>query len=122
MCTANPGVDHNIMSFYNCTDLMIDEQKTRSRATIKETSLVNSNGCLPLYQNFATPFSACHTNVISTNVAGINSVELNGITFTSFSSANDGGNIDNTSNYSNYFEIDVAVATTLNVVVFPVSF
>ena len=125
-CTTNPWVDNNtinnIMSYYNCTDLMTDDQKTRSRAAMEGTSLVNSKGSLPLDPNFVAPVAVCNTNVTSTNAAGITSVELNSLTLSSFSSASDGGNIDKTSNCSNYFEIDIAATNTLNVGMFPNNF
>jgi hypothetical protein len=125
-CTANPWVDNNtvnnVMSYYNCTDLMTNDQKTRSRAVMEGTLLVNSNGSVPLDPNYAAPVLACNTNATATNSAGITSVELNGVIFSSFSSDFDGGNIDNTSNCSNYFEIDVANTNILNVGMFPVNF
>lgn len=125
-CTANPWVDNNtinnIMSYYRCTDLMTNDQRARARAAMEGTSLVNSNGSLPIDPSYDPPVLVCNTNATSTNGAGITSVELNGTTFSSFSSASDGGNIDNTLNCSNYFEIDVADTNTINVGMFPVNF
>ncbi|WP_456437758.1 T9SS type A sorting domain-containing protein [Psychroserpens sp.] len=125
-CTGNPWVDdntiNNIMSYYWCADLMTNDQKTRVRAAMEGTSLVNSKGSLPVDPGYAAPVAVCNTNSTSANNSGIVSVELNGVSFTSFSSASDGGNIDDSGNCSNYFEIDTAIANTLNVGVFTVNF
>jgi hypothetical protein len=121
-CTANPWVDsntiNNIMSYYNCTDLMTNDQKTRSRAAMEGTSLVNSKGALVPDANYTAPVATCSPNAVSTDVSGIISVALNGLTFSSFSSAADGGNIEKSANCVNYFEIDAEVNNTLNVGVF----
>ena len=123
---GNPWVDsntiNNIMSYYWCADLMTNDQKTRVRAAMEGTSLVNSRASEPVDVTYAAPVAVCNTNSTSTNSSGIVSVELNGVEFTSFSSASDGGNIDDSANCSNYFEIDTAIANTLNVGVFTVNF
>ncbi len=124
-CTGSPWVDdntiNNIMSYYWCTDLMTNDQKTRARAAMEGTALANSKGDEPADLTYAAPVATCSPNATSTNNSGITSVELNGVSFTSFSSASDGGNIDNSANCSNYFEIDATVSNTLNVGMFPVN-
>lgn len=117
----NNNTINNIMSYYNCTDRMTANQKTRARAAMEGTSIVKSRGSNEPDSNYAAPTAVCATNSTSTNSAGIISVELNNITFTSFSSASDGGNIDKSANCSNYFEIDVSEVNTLNVGMFTVN-
>ncbi|WP_323788934.1 zinc-dependent metalloprotease [Psychroserpens sp.] len=119
-CTSNPWVDdntiNNIMSYYWCTDLMTNDQKTRVRAAMEGTSLVNSKGSQPVDPSYAAPVAVCSTNSpAANNFAGIYSVELNGVTFSSSTTGIDGGNIDNSGNCSNYFEIDASISNTLNV-------
>ncbi|NRA91432.1 MAG: T9SS type A sorting domain-containing protein [Psychroserpens sp.] len=119
-CTGNPWVDdltiNNIMGYYWCTDLMSDDQKTRVRAAMEGTSLVNSLGGEAPDPSYAPPVAACTTNTASANnFAGIFSVELNGNTFTSSTTGIDGGNLDYSGNCSNYFQIDTSVSNTLNV-------
>ena len=125
-CTGSPWVDNNtinnIMSYYWCTDLMTNDQKTRVRAAMEGTSLVNSKGDEPVDPNYNPPVSVCSNNATSTFSAGIVGVELNGVSFTSFSSGSDGGNIDNSANCSNYFEIDASTTNTVNVSMFPNNF
>ncbi len=125
-CTGSPWVDdntiNNIMSYYSCTDLMTDDQKTRARAAMEGTAIANSKGEEPTDPTYAAPVSVCNNNATSTNNAGILEVELNGVSFTSFSSASDGGNIDNSGNCSNFFEIDASVSNTVNVSMFNVNF
>ena len=120
--SGNPWADNNtinnIMSYYWCTDLMTSDQKTRVRAAMEGTSLVNSKGADPVDLTYVAPVSACSNNTTSTFSAGIVGVELNGVSFTSFSSGSDGGNIDLSGNCSNYFEIDATIANTLNVTMF----
>ncbi|WP_431134210.1 GEVED domain-containing protein [Psychroserpens mesophilus] len=124
-CTGSPWVDNNtinnIMSYYSCTDLMTNDQKTRVRAAMEGTSIVNSNASQPLDITYAAPVTACSINTATTinnHYAGIINVELNGNSFSSFSSFSDGGNIDDSGNCSNFFEIDASVTHTLNVTMF----
>ncbi|MFK7782072.1 GEVED domain-containing protein [Psychroserpens sp.] len=117
---GNPWADNNtinnIMSYYSCTDLMTNDQKTRARAAMEGTALANSKGDEPVDPLYAAPVVACTTNSpAANNFAGIFSVELNGNTFNSFTTGSDGGNLDFSSNCSNYFEIDASVSNTLNV-------
>lgn len=125
-CTASPWADNNtinnIMSYYDCTDRLTNDQKIRVRAAMEESSLVNSKGSQPIDLSYFSPVSVCSNNSTSSNSDGIISVELNGVSFTSFSSASDGGNIDNSANCSNYFEIDATTNNTLNVGMFPVNY
>ncbi|WP_178988453.1 zinc-dependent metalloprotease [Winogradskyella schleiferi] len=125
-CTGNPWINNNtinnIMSYYSCADRLTNDQKTRVRAAMEGTSLANSKGSQPLDPTYVAPVAVCSNNTTSTNSAGIISVELNGVSFTSYSSASDGGNIDNSSNCSNYFEIDASLTNTLNVGMFPVNY
>jgi len=123
--SGNPWVDNNtinnIMSYYWCTDLMTSDQKTRVRAAMEGTSLVNSKGSLPADPAYAAPVSACTINTasnLSSGYAGITNVELNGNSFSSSSSASDGGNIDSSGNCSNFFEIDASITNTLNVTMY----
>ena len=119
-CTGNPWVDNNtinnIMSYYSCIDRLTNDQKTRARAAMEGTSLVNSKGADPVDPTYAAPSSVCATNSpAANNFAGIFSVELNGVTFSSSTTGIDGGNLDFSGNCSNYFQIDTAVSNTLNV-------
>ncbi|WP_460218902.1 GEVED domain-containing protein [Psychroserpens sp. MEBiC05023] len=119
-CTGNPWVDdntiYNIMSYYSCTDRLTEDQKTRTRAAMEGTSLVNSKGSLPVDPSFTAPTGVCATNSAGlNNFAGIFGVELNGVTFGSSTTGIDGGNIDVSGNCSNYFEIDASVPNELNV-------
>ncbi|MEY8849031.1 T9SS type A sorting domain-containing protein [Psychroserpens sp. XS_ASV72] len=123
-CTGSAWVDdntiNNIMSYYWCTDLLTNDQKTRVRAAMEGTSISNSKGGDPVDPTFAAPVAACTTNTAaSNNFAGIFSVELNGVTFGSSTNGVDGGNIDLTGNCSNYFEIDASISNTLNIGVGP---
>lgn len=125
-CSNSNWIDNNtinnIMSYYNCTDRLTADQKTRVRAAMEGTAIVSSKGANVPDPSYTAPVAACSTNATSTNAAGITSVALNDVTFTSFSSASDGGNIDNTVSCSNYFEIDASVANTLEVGMFTVNF
>ncbi|EDP70902.1 hypothetical protein FBALC1_09083 [Flavobacteriales bacterium ALC-1] len=120
-CTGNPWVDNNtinnIMSYYYCADRLTNDQKTRARAAMEGTSLVNSKGATPIDISYAAPTSVCSVNAATnlTNSAGIVNVELNGVTFNSNTTGGDGGNIDNSMNCNNYFEIDTAVSNTINI-------
>ena len=112
----------NYMSYFSCADRLTSDQKTRVRAALLGTSIVSSKGATAPDPGYAAPVAVCNTNTVTTNNAGIISVELNGVTFSSFSSLSDGGNIDNSANCSNYFEIDASVANTINVGMFTVNF
>ncbi|MCT4629181.1 zinc-dependent metalloprotease [Winogradskyella sp.] len=118
-CTGNPWVDdntiNNIMSYYSCIDRLTNDQYTRVRAAMEGTSIVNSKGGEDPDLSHVAPSAVCSTNSVMTLNAGIVSVELNGTTFNSSVSANDGGNIDKSGNCSGYFEIDADVSNTLNV-------
>ena len=105
----------NIMSYYRCTDRMTADQKTRVRAVMEGSSIVNSKGSQQLNQPFVAPNAVCSTNSVSTWTSGILGVTLNGVTMTSSYSAGDDGNIDETSNCLNYFEIDGSVSYDLEV-------
>lgn len=124
--SGNPWADNNtinnIMSYYSCTDLMTNDQKTRVRAAMEGTAIANSKGDEAVDPTYAAPVAVCSNNATSTNSAGILGVELNGVSFTSFSSASDGGNIDDSDNCSNYFQIDATVSNTVNVTMFPSNF
>ena len=117
--TANWQDDNtinNIMSYYSCTDKMTNDQKTRVRAAMEGTLIVNSKGSLAPDLSYAAPMAVCSTNSSApNNYAGILSVELNGVTFISSSTEYDGGNIDNSGSCTDYFEIDASVANTLSV-------
>ncbi|MDC0177609.1 zinc-dependent metalloprotease [Polaribacter sp.] len=118
-CTSanweNDNTKKNIMSYYRCTDRMTADQKTRVRAVMEGSSIVNSKGSQQLNQLFVAPNAVCSTNSVSTWSSGILGVTLNGVTMTSSYSAGDDGNIDETSNCVNYFEIDGAVSYDLEV-------
>ncbi|MCO6498848.1 MAG: T9SS type A sorting domain-containing protein [Vicingus serpentipes] len=113
---------NNYMSYFSCADRLTDDQKTRVRAALLNTSIVSSKGAIAPDPGYSAPVAVCNTNTVTTNNAGIISVELNGVTFSSFSSLSDGGNIDNSANCSNYFEIDASVSNTINVGMFTVNF
>jgi len=122
--SGNPWADNNtinnIMSYYWCTDLMTNDQKTRVRTAMEGTSLVNSKGDEPVDPTYMAPVAACTTNTsASNNFAGITNVELNGVSFSSSVRGFDGGNLDFSGNCSNYFEIDATITNTLNVEVGP---
>ncbi len=117
-CTGNPWVDNktinNIMSYYRCSDVLTEDQRTRARAFMEGTSIVSSDGSEPLDPKYIQPTTVCSTNTTSSYSSGILSVELNGNTINSSDSARDGGNIDKT-DCSSSFEIDTAISNILNV-------
>ncbi len=124
-CTGNPWVDNNtinnIMSYYYCADRLTDNQRTRVRAAMEGTSLVNSKGSIASDPGYVAPISVCNINTASNTAAhyaGIVNVELNGNSFSSFSTLSDGGNTDVSGNCSNYFEIDADESNILNVTMF----
>ncbi|NRD20088.1 T9SS type A sorting domain-containing protein [Winogradskyella eckloniae] len=117
-CTGLPWVDNNtinnIMGYYSCSDRLTNDQKTRARAIMEGTPIVNSTGAEPLDPNYIEPTAACSVNSSPSVYSGILSVELNGNTEASSHSQNDGGNIDLAA-CSNSFIIDTSVSNTLNV-------
>jgi len=122
-CTGNPWIDNNtinnIMSYYNCADLLTNDQKTRARAAMESTLIVTeSKGAIAPDPTYAPPTAVCNINTATnlTNSAGIVSVELNGITVNSNTTGGDGGNIDYSAiDCSDYFEIDTSMSNTINV-------
>jgi PKD repeat protein len=113
---------NNYMSYFNCTDRLTNNQKTRVTAAMTGTSIVASKGAIIPDPSYAAPVAVCNTNTVTTNNSGITSVELNGTTYTSFSSSSDGGNIDRSANCSGFFEIDATVSNTINVGMYTVNF
>ena len=116
---------NNIMSYYNCTDRLTADQKTRARAAMENTSIVSSKGAEIPDVNYAAPVAVCSTSTATnqtSNYAGILNVELNGVNFESSSTRADSGNIDNSSNCSNFFEIDATTTNTLNVTMYTNNF
>jgi hypothetical protein len=117
-CTGNLWIDNktinNIMSYYRCSDVLTEDQRTRVRAVMEGTSIVSSNGSEPFDPGYIQPTAVCMTNTVSSYASGILSVELNGNTINSSDSARDGGNIDKT-DCSSSFEIDATISNTLNV-------
>lgn len=118
-CTSenweNDNTKKNIMSYYRCTDRMTADQKTRMRAAMEGTSIVNSKGSQQPNDPFVTPNAVCSTNSNSSRQSGILGVTLNGVTMTSGYPDDDDGNIDKASNCVNYFEIDSSVSYDLEV-------
>ncbi|WP_179019500.1 zinc-dependent metalloprotease [Winogradskyella forsetii] len=118
-CTGSPWVDNNtinnIMSYYNCADRLTNDQKTRVRAAMEDTAIVNSKGHLAPIIGFTAPNAVCTTNTVLTYFAGIVSVELNGVSAISSVSAIDGGNLDKSGGCTHPFEIDTSVSNTLNI-------
>ncbi|ARV06840.1 hypothetical protein BTO04_09150 [Polaribacter sp. SA4-10] len=112
---------NNIMSYYKCTDRMTADQKTRVRAAMEGTSIVNSKAGIVPDPTYVAPVSVCTTNTSTYDggsVAGILSVALNNVTFSSSSTYNDNGNIDKSANANNYFEINTENTNTINVGMF----
>ncbi|MDN3493769.1 M43 family zinc metalloprotease [Winogradskyella bathintestinalis] len=124
-CTLSPWVDNNtrnnIMSYYNCADRLTNDQKTRARAAMEETSIINSKGGIAPDPTYAAPVAACANNATSSNYSGITNVELNGVNYGSWTSASDGGNLDLTGDCKLYFEIDSDTSNTLNTTVLSVN-
>lgn len=124
-CTGSAWVDNNtinnIMSYYNCSDRLTNDQKTRVRAVMETATISNSKGAIAPDPSYAAPTSVCATNSTSTNNSGITSVTINGKTYTSFSSASDGGNIDNSGSCSGFFEIDASNSYNIDVGMFSVN-
>jgi hypothetical protein len=111
----------NLMSYYSCTDRMTADQKTRVRAAMEGTSIVNSKAGIVPDPTYVAPVSVCTTNTSTYDggsVAGILSVALNNVTFSSSSTYNDNGNIDKSANANNYFEINTENTNTINVGMF----
>ncbi|MCB0400320.1 MAG: zinc-dependent metalloprotease [Winogradskyella sp.] len=119
-CTGSPWVDNNtinnVMSYYFCTDRLTEDQKTRSRAAMTGTKIIDSKGDEAPESGFVAPTAVCSANSpAGTNLAGILSVELNATTFISSTTDNDGGNIDKSINCSGLFNIDTDNPYTMNV-------
>ncbi|APY07121.1 hypothetical protein BWZ20_01850 [Winogradskyella sp. J14-2] len=119
-CTGSPWVDNNtinnVMSYYFCTDRLTEDQKTRARAAINGSRIVDSKGDQEPELGFIAPASTCSPNSpAGTNLAGILSVELNSTTFISSTTDNDGGNLDRSVNCSGLFNIDTDNPYTINV-------
>lgn len=96
-CTSSAWVDNNtinnVMSYYSCTDRLTNDQKTRARAAMQNTAIVNSKGNIAPDSSYGAPVAVCSTNSVTTWASGITSVQLNGVTFNSSSSSADGGNV-----------------------------
>lgn len=119
-CTGNPWVDNNtinnVMSYYYCTDRLTEDQKTRSRAAMTDTAIIESKGGEAPVTGFVAPSAVCSANSPASNdVAGILSVELNSTTFTSSTTNGDGGNLDRSVNCSGLFSINSDNPYTMNV-------
>ena len=119
-CTGNPWVDNNtinnVMSYYFCTDRLTEDQKTRARAAMTGTRIVDSKGEEAPESGFIAPTAVCSPNSpAGTNLAGILSVELNSTTLISSTTDNDGGNLDRSVNCSGLFNIDTDNPYTMNV-------
>jgi len=119
-CTGNPWVDNNtinnVMSYYYCTDRLTEDQKTRSRAAMTDTAIIESKGSEAPVTGFVAPSAVCSANSPASNdVAGILSVELNSTTFTSSTTNGDGGNLDRSVNCSGLFSINSDNPYTMNV-------
>ena len=115
----------NLMSYYNCTDRMTADQKTRVRAAMEATSIVSSKGGIVPDPTYVAPVTAeCSTNTgnLQNNASGILSVTLNDVTFSSSGTANDNGNIDRSASPNNYFEINTENTNTINVGVYSSNF
>jgi hypothetical protein len=121
-CTSANWVDDNtkknFMNYYGCKDRMTANQRTRVRAAMEGTSIVNSKAGIVPDPTYVAPKAVCFTNTVKTNFAGILSVTLNNLTFFSGTSARDNGNIDKSANTNNYFEIDTENIYTIKARVF----
>lgn len=119
-CTGSSWVDNNtinnVMSYYFCTDRLTEDQKTRARAAMTGTRIVDSKGDEAPESGFVAPSASCSANSpAGNNFSGIISVELNSTTFTSSTTAGDGGNLDRSVNCSGLFNINTDNAYTMNV-------
>lgn len=128
-CSGSDWLDNNtinnIMSYYNCTDRLTADQKTRARAAMEETAIINSKGSEIPDENHTAPVAVCSINSATNQtsyVAGILNVELNGANFGSFSTKSDSGNIDKSANSVNFLEIDPTTTNTLNVTMYGANF
>jgi hypothetical protein len=121
-CTSANWVDDNtkknLMSYYSCTDRMTANQRTRVRAAMEGTSIVNSKAGTVPDPTYVAPKAVCFTNTVKTNFAGILSVALNNVKYSSGSSATDNGNIDKSANTNNYFQINTGNTNTINIGMF----
>ena len=119
-CTGSSWVDdntiYNVMSYYWCTDRLTEDQKTRARAAMTGTRLIESKGDELPDGDFVAPTAVCSSNSPSgNNFSGVMSVELNATTFYSSTTGIDGGNLDNSVDCSGLFNIDTANSHTMNV-------
>lgn len=119
-CTGSSWVDNNtinnVMSYYFCTDRLTEDQKTRARAAMTGTRIVDSKGDEAPESGFVAPSASCSANSpAGNNFSGIIGVELNSTTFTSSTTAGDGGNLDRSVNCSGLFNINTDNAYTMNV-------
>lgn len=119
-CTGLPWVDNNtinnVMSYYSCADRLTEDQKTRARAAMTDTDIVESKGDEAPEVGFVAPTAVCLPNsAAANNAGGILSVELNSTIFTSSTTGVDGGNLDRSVNCNGLFKIDSANPYTMNV-------
>jgi len=119
-CTGSLWVDNNtinnVMSYYYCTDRLTDDQKTRARAAMTGTRIIDSKGNEAPESGFMAPTVVCTPNSpAGTNLAGILSVELNSTTLISSTTDTDGGNLDRSVNCSGLFNIDTNNPYIMNV-------
>ncbi|WP_426430376.1 zinc-dependent metalloprotease [Winogradskyella sp. HB-48] len=119
-CTGSAWVDNNtinnVMSYYFCTDRLTEDQKTRSRAAMTGTKIIDSKGAEAPEAGFVAPSTVCSPNSpAGTNLSGILSVELNSTTLISSTTDNDGGNLDRSVNCNGLFNIDTDNPYTMNV-------
>jgi hypothetical protein len=119
-CTGANWVDDNtkknMMSYYNCMDRMTADQRTRVRAAMEGTSIVNSKAGIVPNPNYAAPeTTVCSTNTTSSNSTGIVSVALNNVEYFSGSSFEDNGNRDKSVNSNHYFEINTENTNTIKI-------
>ena len=126
-CTGSAWVDnntiYNVMSYYHCTDRLTNDQRTRARAAMSGTLIESSKGDEAPLAGFTAPNSVCSVNSpAANNFSGIMSVELNGTSIGSSTTAADGGNIDRSQDCSGLFEIDADNTNTVNVTVAPGNF
>lgn len=112
----------NYMSYFSCADRFTSDQKTRVKAALMNTSIINSLGAEAPDAGYAAPVSSCQITSPQTNNAGIYNVELNAKNMSSGSSSEDGGTIDESGNCSSYFEIDATITNTLNIDMFSVNY
>ncbi|WP_431157737.1 GEVED domain-containing protein [Winogradskyella poriferorum] len=122
-CTGSAWVDdntiYNVMSYYNCTDRLTNDQKTRARAAMEGTALSLSKGSEAPVVGFTAPIAAtCNVNSPAVNnFSGITRITLNGTTLSSSTTEGDSGNLDKSQNCTGLFSIDTGTTNTMNVTV-----